>query len=242
MWRFLSPSMLGFTTRNLAHGVFDRLRGQPPRPLRAMAYVREHAEQGNPTDVLAKLDEFATRVRWMMSIGPNKDKVIAEAKSKLSGSIRALELGAYAGYSSIYMADVLGEDAHITSVEINPQFVEAACGNIEHAGLGERVTVVEGSSTEMIPTLEGPFDLVFLDHWKDLYLGDLQLLEERKLLRRGSVVVADNVGKVFGAERYLDYVRNCGRYDSANRVARCIRNRNARFPRWLLAFGLKIRG
>ena len=219
MWRFLSPSMLGFTSKNLALGAYDKLRGAPPRPLRALAYVREHAEHGNAADVLHKLDEFATRVRWMMSIGPNKDKVIAEAKSKLSGSIRALELGAYAGYSSIYMADVLGEGAHITSVEINPRFVEAARGNIEHAGLSQRVTVVEGSSTDVIPTLDGPFDLVFLDHWKDLYLGDLQLLEAQQLLRPGSVVVADNVGKVFGADRYLDYVRNCGKYDSENRVA-----------------------
>ncbi len=219
MWRFLSPKMLGFTTRNLAHGLIDQLRGAPPRPLRAMAYVRANAEAGNPVDVLAKLDDFATNVRWMMSIGPGKDKVIAEAQSKLSGDLRVLELGAYAGYSSIYMANVFGSRAHVTSIEINPRFVQAARGNIEHAGLSDRVTVIEGGSTKTIPTLNGPFDLVFLDHWKDLYLGDLQLIEEHQLLRPGSVVVADNVGEVFGADRYLDYVRGCGRYESENRVA-----------------------
>ena len=95
---FLTPSMLGFTTRNLAHGLIDVITRAPPRPVRAMEYVKVNAEAGNPRDVLAKLDDFATNVRWLMSIGPNKDKVIAEAKSKLSGKVRILELGAYAGY------------------------------------------------------------------------------------------------------------------------------------------------
>ena len=68
-------------------------------------------------------------------------------------------------------------------------------------------------------TLEGTFDMVFLDHWKDLYLGDLQLMEEHGLLKPGSIVVADNVGEFFGAEPYLQYVRESGKFDSENRVA-----------------------
>ena len=121
--------------------------------------------------------------------------------------------------SSIYMADAFGTDVRITSVEVNAECVRAARGNIEHAGLSNRVTIVEGKSSDVIPSLSGPFDLVFLDHWKDLYLGDLKLIEAAGLLRSGSVVVADNVGEVFGADRYLDYVRSCGKYDSENRTA-----------------------
>ncbi len=154
-----------------------------------------------------------------MSIGPEKDKVIAEARARLDGDPRVLELGAYAGYSSIYMADVLGPRTSITSVEVSADNVRAARGNIEHAGLAERIEVVHGSSSDVIPNLEGIFDLVFLDHWKDLYLKDLQLLEEHELIGPGSVVVADNVGELFGADVYLNYVRNCGRYDSTNRPA-----------------------
>ncbi len=218
-WRFLAPSALGFTSRNLWHGALDKVRGAPPRAVRAMEYVAAHARQGEPADVLRALDEFANNVRWLMSIGPNKDKVIAEARERLPANPKVLELGAYAGYSSIFMADMLGADADITSVEINADNVRAARGNISHAGLSERVTVVHGSSTETIPTLKGPFDLIFLDHWKDIYLSDLQLMEQHGLLAPGSVVVADNVGEIFGAHKYLDYVRTCGRYDSSNRVA-----------------------
>ena len=79
--------------------------------------------------------------------------------------------------------------------------------------------VVQGASDKLIPTLEGPFDLVFLDHWKDLYEPDLRRLEACALLRPGCTVVADNVGEIFGAAKYLHYVRSCGRYDSENRPA-----------------------
>jgi catechol O-methyltransferase len=71
----------------------------------------------------------------------------------------------------------------------------------------------------MIATLEGHFDLVFLDHWKDLYKSDLQLIEQRHLIGPGSIVVADNVGKIFAPEVYLNYVRNCGHYDCEHREA-----------------------
>jgi catechol O-methyltransferase len=219
MWRFLAPSALGFTSRNMWHALIDRTTGAPPRALRAMEHVAAHAERENPQDVLRKLDEFATSVRWMMSIGPEKDKVIAEARAGLASDPRVLELGAYAGYSSIYMADVLGHGTSITSVEVNADNVRAARGNIEHAGLAGRIEVIHGSSSDVIPTLQGTFDLVFLDHWKDLYLKDLQLLEQHDLISPGSVVVADNVGELFGADAYLNYVRNCGRYDSVNRTA-----------------------
>ena len=84
----------------------------------------------------------------------------------------------------------------------------------ELAGLGERVEILHGSASERIPGLGGTFDLVFIDHWKDLYRADLERIEAAGLLRAGSVVVADNVGPLFGADEYLSYVRGCGRYDS----------------------------
>ena len=86
---------------------------------------------------------------------------------------------------------------------------------MDHAGLGDTVEILVGAADERIPSLEGPFDVVFIDHWKDAYLPDLQALEARGLLAEGAIVVADNVG-IF--ERtlapYLDYVRHSGKYRS----------------------------
>ncbi len=216
---FLKPAVLGFTLTQALHTLIDKVTGKPCRPLQSVAFVRDNAPQGDPQAVLAALDRFATEVRWMMSIGPEKDLLIQDLAGRLPRAPRVLELGAYAGYSSIFMGATLDPTATITSVEISGDNVEASRQNIEWAGLAERITVIEGSSTKVIPTLQGHFDMVFLDHWKNLYLGDLQLMEAHGLLKPGSIVVADNVGEFFGAEPYLQYVRESGKFDSENRVA-----------------------
>lgn len=154
-----------------------------------------------------------------MSLGPLKGPLIKELAQRLPNNARVLELGAYCGYSSIMIASTLGPKARITSIEINKDAVASSRANVEVAGLSDQITFVHGPSSKMISTLQGRFDLVFLDHWKDLYTADLQLIEQCALVGPGSIVVADNVGKIFAPERYLDYVRNCGHYDCEHREA-----------------------
>ncbi|MEO2167394.1 MAG: hypothetical protein ABGY42_04615, partial [bacterium] len=69
------------------------------------------------------------------------------------------------------------------------------------------------------PTLDGTFDLIFLDHWKDLYEEDLKAFEAHGLLHKGSIIFADNVGPSFNPESYLDYVRTSGKYDSTHHLS-----------------------
>jgi len=158
-------------------------------------------------DVLRTMDRFAAEVRFLMNVGPDKGPLIRELVAKLPADARILELGAFCGYSSILLATTLGPRGRIVSIEKGRAALEGARANVEYAGLSDRIQIMHGASTELIPTLEGCFDLVFLDHWKDLYLSDLELIEKRGLLRPGSIVVADNVGEVFGAAPYLEYVR-----------------------------------
>jgi catechol O-methyltransferase len=219
IWRFFMPSTIGFTFRNLGGLLLDRLRGAPPLPLRVRDFVAQHARRGDPVDVLQTMDRFATEVRFLMNVGPDKGPLVRELIAQLPPAARILELGAFCGYSSILLANSLGPEGRIVSIEKSAPSTEGARANIEYAGLADRIEVIHGSSTETIPSLKGTFDLVFLDHWKDLYRRDLELIERSGLLRPGSIVVADNVGPLFGAAPYLDYVRGCGRYDSENRPA-----------------------
>jgi len=216
-WRFLAPRALPFSLREAAHFTIDRLSGAPPRSTRAAAFVAEHAKRGDPADVLRTLDRFAREKRFLMNVGPDKGPLMFELLDRLPQPARVLELGAFCGYSATMIANRLGASGSLVSVENDPAAVAATRANLEHAGLAERVEVIEGSSSERIPGLAGPFHLVFLDHWKDLYRKDLQLLETHGGLLPGSIVVADNVGPIFGAEPYLEYVRTCGRYESENR-------------------------
>ena len=218
-WRFLRPVALGFTVKTLRQALVDKIRGAPSRPVQAARYVARHARRGDPADVLRTLDRFAEEERWLMSVGPEKGPLMAELAGRLPADARVLELGAYCGYSSILIAQAFGPGARITSVEIDEKAVESSRANVEVAGLSDRITFLHGPSTEVIDTLDGSFDLVFLDHWKDLYKQDLQRIEERGLIGPGSIVVADNVGEIFAPEAYLEYVRGCGRYDCEHREA-----------------------
>ncbi len=179
LWRFLQPRALGFTLRTTVQALIDKLRGAPTRPVQAARYVAEHARSGDPEDVLRTLDQFAQQERWLMSIGPKKGPLIRELAQRLPPNARILELGAYCGYSSIMIANAFGPAARITSIEIDSHAVVSSRANVEFAGLSDRIAFVHGPSTKMIATLQGRFDLVFLDHWKDLYKSDLQLIEQR---------------------------------------------------------------
>jgi catechol O-methyltransferase len=218
-WRFLYPSAIRFTLMTLRQALVDKIKGAPSRPVQAADYVEKHADHGNPKHVLATIDRFAREERWLMNVGPDKGPLMTELAGRLPENARILELGAYCGYSSIMLATIFGANASITSVEIDQASVESSRRNVEVAGLSGQITFLHGPSTKVIETLEGNFDLVFLDHWKDLYKKDLQLIESRGLVGPGSIVVADNVGPIFGADEYLEYVRNCGHYDSEHRIA-----------------------
>lgn len=197
----------------------EKLQGAEERPTEAAEYVLEHAAKGDPASVLGCLDNFAVNRGFLMNLGPEKAPLLEETLRLLGRELRVLELGCYCGYSAIAMARNLEGEGRLISLEKSALSVAAASEIIDHAGLADRVEIVHGDSGESLARLEGEFDLVFLDHWKGLYRRDLETIEARGLLRPGSVVFADNVGPVFGAEEYLEYVRGCGRFESRNEIS-----------------------
>ena len=111
------------------------------------------------------------------------------------------------------MAKELDSEAHLTTIEIHEDEVKMARENIEKAQVSATVEVTTGNATEVIPMLQGPFDMVFIDAEKSEYMEYLRLVEAK--LHKGSVVGADNAG-IFADEMkdYLDYVRSSGKYSS----------------------------
>ena len=107
-------------------------------------------------------------------------------------------------------------DAHLWSIEFAAANAVITRRIWDHAGVADRVTAVVGSLGDGGTTLdrlsddhgfaEGNLDFVFIDHDKSAYLPDLESLLKRGWLRRGSVVVANNV-KIPGAPKYRAYMR-----------------------------------
>jgi len=196
-----------------------RMRGETDRREGALAHVKDNAGFGDADAVLRALDDYGANHRFLMNVGAEKGPLLEQAVRQVGPSAQILELGCFLGYSAIVMARLLGEEGRLVSVDTSASSIRIASQIIEHAGLSDRVLIIHGKSGEEIPRLEGPFDVVFMDHWKDLYAEDLQRIEKHGLLRPGSVVIADNVGPFFGAEEYLSYVRGCSRYDNRNVAA-----------------------
>ena len=203
-------------TRELFRTLRAKVKGEPERKRAALAWVQSHAKRGDPDSVLAALDDFARNERFLMNVGPVKGLLLDECVERVGPDARILELGCFCGYSAVRISRRLS-GGRLFSLEKSAESVEVARQVVEFAGLQGRVEILQGASSERIADLAGPFDLVFIDHHKPLYLPDLQAIESRGLLREGSIVFADNVGPLFGADAYLGYVRSCGHYDTEYR-------------------------
>lgn len=169
-------------------------------------------KSSDPADAVMREIEAMGERSFIPSIGPVKGKILAEVVRKAKPK-RILEVGVLYGYSSILMAKNSPSGVEIIAVEKNPEHVRISTKNVKRAEMEDRVKVVEGDGIAVLNRLAGKFDLVFLDAAKTEYLAYLKAVE--KNLRKGSIVVADNVG-VFKDEMpdYLEYVREKGPYKS----------------------------
>jgi predicted O-methyltransferase YrrM len=103
-----------------------------------------------------------------------------------------LEIGGSRGYSTIWLGAAVSEfGGHVTSLEESPAKLEVSARNIAEARLEEWIDVIPGNAFETLEELDGPFDLVFLDAWKNDYEPLFQLARAR--CEAGAVIVADNV-------------------------------------------------
>ena len=158
--------------------------------------------------VLREIEGVARGRRFLPIVGPSRGKILVKVIREIKPK-RILEVGALIGYSAILIGKELGSDAHLITIEIDADNAKIAEENIRKAEIPPTAEVLVGDAIEVIPRLEGMFDLVFIDADKTEYLDYLRLIEDK--LHKGSVIVADNVAH---APPYLDYVRSSGKYSS----------------------------
>ena len=182
------------------------------------AYVTANAAAGDVDDAIRAIDEFCYGRSIMMNVGDEKGEILDAAIRRTDARL-LLELGTYCGYSALRTARVMPEGARLCSVEFSPANAGIARRILAHAGVGDEVTVVVGTLADGGDTIsrlegehgfgEGSLDFVFIDHDKAAYLPDLERIVERRWLRPGAVVVADNV-KFPGAPEYREHMRAHG--------------------------------
>lgn len=112
---------------------------------------------------------------------------------RISGARRVLEVGTLGGYSTIWLARAVGPGGRVVTIEAEPDNAAIARASIDAAGVGDRVDIRVGRGVDVLPTLVGGFDLVFIDADKES--NTIYLDWAAKLGHPGTVVVLDNIGR-----------------------------------------------
>lgn len=114
----------------------------------------------------------------------------------LTGGRRFLEIGCGLGYTAALMASAGGPSCRVDTIESDADHADLAERGIARKRLGTRVRVFRGAALHVLPTLAGPYDVIFLDgDWREYprYLRHLT-----RLTRPGSIVVTANISPLMG--------------------------------------------
>lgn len=102
-----------------------------------------------------------------------------------------LEIGTAIAFSSSFMSQYIKEDGTITTIERFDVMKKQAIENIKKLGLENKINLIEGDAAKILPTLKGPYDIIFMDAAKAQY--NTFLPECIRLLPVGGILIADDV-------------------------------------------------
>jgi predicted O-methyltransferase YrrM len=125
-----------------------------------------------------------------IDVSPAQGKLL-HLLARTVGARRILEVGTLGGYSTIWLARALPEGGQLVTCEREPRHAEVARSNLARAGLDGVVDVRVGPALDTLATLEGPFDLAFID--ADKVSNTEYFRHALRLSRPGSLIVVDNV-------------------------------------------------
>ncbi|OHU46937.1 O-methyltransferase [Mycobacteroides chelonae] len=155
--------------------------------------VDQYLERTVATDA-AELDH----IRQAQDDGGLPDIAVSATQGKflyllatIAKASRVLEIGTLGGYSTAWLAKAVGPEGAVVTLEYEPKHAAVAQASLERAGLAEQVEILVGSALDNLPSVQGPFDLVFID--ADKANNPNYLSWALRLTTAGSVIVVDNV-------------------------------------------------
>lgn len=167
-------------------------------------YIDEHAT--SESEVLKQLTrETYLKVQMPQMLSGHVQGMFLSMFSKLVQPKRILEIGTFTGYSGICLAEGLAPDGKLITIDKNEELHPMCQKYFALAGLSDKVELLSGDASAIIPTLTETFDIVFIDADKINYSIYLDLAFDK--LRTGGFIIADNVlwsGKVVDEKKDKD--------------------------------------
>ena len=113
-------------------------------------------------------------------------KILTEVKPR-----NILEIGAAVGYSAMCFSEYLQDGGKIDTIERDEERIAQAKENFVKVGVEDKIKLYEGDAVEILPTLRGNYDVVFIDAAKGKYPFFLE--QALRMLNDKGVIIADNV-------------------------------------------------
>ena len=105
--------------------------------------------------------------------------------------MNVLEVGTAVGFSAVLMSECMPANGRVTTIENYEKRIPVARENFRRAGKEDVITLLAGDAMEILPTLAGEYDFIFMDAAKGQYVHFLPQVQ--RLLRSGGVLLSDNV-------------------------------------------------
>ncbi|MGX7205202.1 O-methyltransferase [Enterococcus pingfangensis] len=150
-------------------------------------YLR--TEQKSLTGALGELEELAHENG--VPVIPHETVVFLQFLLKQKRPKTILEIGTAIGFSASLMANSLAKEAKITTIDRFPVMIEKAKTTFKKMGLEDQVTLLEGDAADLLSTLEGPYDFIFMDSAKAKYITFLP--ECLRLLSADGILMVDDI-------------------------------------------------
>ncbi len=170
------------------------------------------SQTGPNTDIDSKVRAFfeTQKYQWRYENVAEKDGKVLFDLIVDNNYTRALDIGTSTGHSAVWIAWALSKTGgRLITVEIDENRHQKALENFKKTGLIEYIDARLADAHELVPTLEGPFDLVFIDADKNWYTKYVKAVLPH--LELGGCITARNVRNLLymrGIREFLDYVRN----------------------------------
>ena len=138
--------------------------------------------------------EFGERARMLSG---RIESTLLQMLIAASGAKRVLEIGMFTGFSAQMMAAALPDDGRIITCDVDPKAIAIATRYFARSPHGHKIEVREGPALDTLESLEGPFDLIFIDadkrNYKNYYEAALPLLASDGLIAVDNVLWSGRV-------------------------------------------------
>lgn len=154
---------------------------------RMIAYINS-LDMGN-TPFLDKIEQEALEGR--IPIVRREMQSFLKVLLAIRRPLRILEVGTAVGFSALLFCEYAPKGAHVTTIEKYEKRIPLAKENFRRAGREGQITFLEGDAAEILASLSGSFDFIFMDAAKGQYIHFLP--DVMRLLEVGGVLISDNV-------------------------------------------------